>query len=250
MSWKKGTMTYPIHRFRAFCNLTPAEENILETLGDAAIVRRRGETFQREGDVLGGFHLHIRGWISSSIVLRSGNRLVQKVHLPGDILGTPSMVLPRAADTLTAITEAVTAFVPYERFGQLFTSAPRLAALFTVAVQMERLALMDSLAVTGNASAREQLARFLVDLYARLSPIGMVQGDSFHIPLTQEVMGDLLGLTAVHVNRTIRGMEADRLIARESQRIHLLNLPALRDISPLPPRKPQFEPAWLPPALA
>lgn len=243
-------MPYPTHRFRAICNLTPAEEDIFASLSDGEVRRPRGETFQREGDAPGGFHLHIRGWISSSIILRSGNRLIQKVHLPGDILGTPSMVLPHAADTLTAITEAVTAFVPYERFGQLFMRAPRLAALFTVAVQMERLALMDSLAVTGNASAREQLARLLVDLHARLSPIGMVQDNSFHMPLTQEVIGDLLGLTSVHVNRTIRGLEADGLVAREAHRIRLLDLPALRNISPLPPRRPQFEPAWLPAATA
>ncbi len=242
-------MSYPIHRFQAICRLTPAEERHLTTLGDAEIVRRRGETFQREGDAPGGFHLHVRGWISSSILLRSGHRLIQKIHLPGDILGTPSMVLPQAADTLTAMTEAVTAFVPYERFGQLFTQAPRLAALFTIAVQMERLALMDVLAVTGNASAREQLARLLVDLHARLSPIGMVQDDSFHLPLTQEMLGDLLGLTSVHVNRTIRGMEADGLISREGHRVRLLNLPALREISPLPPRRLQFEPAWLPAPL-
>ena len=242
-------MPYPIHRFQAMCRLTPEEERRLLTLGDAEVVRRRGETFQHEGDVLSGFHLHLRGWISSSILLRSGHRLIQKIHLPGDMLGTPSMVLPKAADTLTAITEAVTAFVPYERIGQLFTEAPRLAALFTVAVQMERLTLMDVLAVSGNASAREQLARLLVDLHARLSPIGLVQDDSFHLPLTQEVMGDLLGLTAVHVNRTIRAMEADGLVSREGHRIRLLNLAALRDISPLPPRRPQFEPVWLPAPL-
>lgn len=241
-------MVYPIHRFRALADLTPAEVELLVTLGEPETVRRRGETFQREGDTVGGFHLHIRGWIASSIILRSGNRLIQKVHLPGDMLGTPTMVLARAADTLTAITEAATAFVPYERFGRLFEVAPRLAALFIVAVQMERLALMDMLAITGNASAREQLARLLVDLHTRLTPIGAVQDDAFDLPLTQEVIGDLLGLTGVHVNRTVRSLEEDGLIARTGHRVRLLDLDRLRQLSPLPPRQPGFEPAWLPAA--
>lgn len=241
-------MPYPSHRYRALCDLTPAEENALINLGDAEVVRRRGQTFQREGDVVSGFYLHIRGWISSSIVLRNGDRLIQKVHLPGDMLATPSMVLPHAADTLTAITEAVTAFVPYERIGQLLTDMPRLGALFTTAAQMERLALMDMLAITGNASAKEQLARLLVDLHTRLTPIDMVQDDSFHLPLTQEIIGDLVGLTAVHVNRTIRAMEAEGLISRQGHRFRLLDLPALRQLSPLPPRRPRFEAPWLPAA--
>lgn len=241
-------MAYPIHRYQAFADLTPREIELIGTLGDAEVVRRRGETFQREGDTVSGFHLHIRGWIASWIVLRNGDRLIQKVHLPGDMLGTPSMVLTRAADTLTAITEAVTAFVPYERFGRIFEQAPRLAALFTVAVQMERLALMDMLAITGNASAREQLARLLVDLHTRPTPIGAVEDDAFDLPLTQEVIGDLLGLTGVHVNRTVRGLEEEGLIARTGHLVRLIALDRLRQLSPLPPRQPAFAPAWLPAA--
>ncbi|WP_343527378.1 Crp/Fnr family transcriptional regulator [Sphingomonas sp.] len=217
-------------------------------LGDAEVTRRRGEVFQREGEMASGFHLHIKGWVTSSIVMRSGHRLIQKVHLPGDMLGTPSMVLPEAADTLTAVTEAVTAFVPYERVGTLFETAPRLAAMFTVAAQMERLALIDMLAATGNTSAREQLARLLLDFHARLSPIGAVVEDSFNLPLTQEILGDLLGLTAVHVNRTIRGLETEGLIARQGHRIRLLNPAALQRLAALPVRRPKFEPDWLPAA--
>ena len=155
-------MVYPIHRFRALADLTSAEVELLVTLGEPETVRRRGETFQREGDTVGGFHLHIRGWIASSIILRSGNRLIQKVHLPGDMLGTPTMV--------------------------------------------------------------------------------------FDLPLTQEVIGDLLGLTGVHVNRTVRSLEEDGLIARTGHRVRLLDLDRLRQLSPLPPRQPGFEPAWLPAA--
>lgn len=239
-------MTYPIHRYRAFADLTRAEIDLLGTLGDREVVRRRGETFQREGDMVGGFHLHVKGWVASSITLRNGDRLIQKVHLPGDMLGTPTMVLTRAADSLTALTEAVTSHVPYERFGRLYETAPRLAALFTVAVQMERLSLMDMLAITGNASSREQLARLLIDLHTRLTPLGLVEDNAFDLPLTQEVIGDLLGLTAVHVNRTVRALEDEKMIARSGHRITLLDVDRLRHMSPLPPRQPAFEPAWLP----
>ncbi len=241
-------MRYPLHRYRGFADLTPAEEAALTGLGEAEVVHRKGETFQREGEPTCGFYLHIEGWISSSIVLRSGDRLIQKVHLPGDMLGTPSMVLPRAADTLTAITEAVTAFVPHKRFGRLFVEAPRAAALFTMAIQVERLALMDMLATTSNASARERLARLLIDLHLRLGAIGAVEQDGFFLPLTQEAISDLIGLTPVHVNRTIRHLEDAGLIARRGHRIRLLDLPALRDLAPLKPRHVQFEPDWLPPA--
>jgi len=154
-------LTYSIHRYQALAHLTPREEAALRALAQTETHRRRAETFQREGDKHTGFHLHIKGWIASSITLRSGKRLIQKVHLPGDMLGTPSMALPTAADTLSCITQSVTAFVPYTRFRDLYRSEPRLAALFTMAVQVERITLMDTLAAVGHATARERLCRVL-----------------------------------------------------------------------------------------
>jgi len=181
-------------------------------------------------------------------MLRNGARLIQKVHLPGDMLGMPSMVLTRAADTLTAITEAGIAFVPFQRLSEIYARLPRLATLFFYAAQVERLALMDALVAIGRTSAKEQLARLYLDLHARLSALGAVENDAFDLPLTQEVIADLTGLTAVHVNRKMRELREEGLIAREGGRVRLLDLAALRALAPIGPRLLQFEPAWLPPA--
>ena len=237
---------YPIHRWQAFAKLTRVEEETLANLGEGEVVRRPGETIRVEGDIVSGVYLLIRGWVMSSIVLQNGARLIQKVHLPGDMLGTASMVLPCAADTLTAITEASVAFVPFGRLADVHARFPRLAALFTFAVQVERLALMDALVATGRASAKEQLARLLVDLHTRLTPLGFVRDDAFDLPLTQEIIGDLSGLTAVHVNRKLRELREEGLIAREGQKVRILKLVALRDLSPTIPRLHRFEPPWLP----
>ncbi|EZP53332.1 Crp/Fnr family transcriptional regulator [Sphingomonas sp. RIT328] len=240
---------YPLHRYRALADLTRDEEAALVTLGDAPVTRPPGHMIRPEGAPVSGFYLHIRGWITSSIMLRNGARLIQKVHLPGDMLGTPSMVLPHAADTLTMVTEATVAFVPFTRLGALYTRLPRLAALVTFAAQAERVSLMDTLAVTGRASAREQLARLLLDLHARLLPLGLVVDDGFDLPLTQEAIGDLAGLTAVHVNRKLRDFREEGLIARDGTTIRLLDLPRLRALSPILPRALRFDAAWLPPAI-
>lgn len=97
---------YPIHRWQAFAKLTAAEQEALASLAQTEVTYKAGKTIRSEGDIASGFYLHTRGWVASSVSLPNGARLVQKVHLPGDILGASSMVLPRAADTLTAITEA------------------------------------------------------------------------------------------------------------------------------------------------
>jgi len=83
-------MTYPIHRLSALAEITPRETKILVTLGDHEISRSKGEVFQIEGDAVHGFHLNIVGWVTSSIMLPNGKRLIQKVHLPGDMLTRPT----------------------------------------------------------------------------------------------------------------------------------------------------------------
>jgi CRP/FNR family transcriptional regulator, anaerobic regulatory protein len=244
---RRSSLDYPIHRFTALASLTPREMKLLQSLGEPPVKHRRSETLRQEGQVTNCVYLLLDGWVISSILLPEGSRQITKVHLPGDMLGTPSMVLPAAADTLTALTDCVTARVTYERLGQLFATEPRLTALFIMAVQLERLALMDTLTAMGNAHARQQLAVFLLDLHRRLAALGAVKGDAFDLPLTQELIGDLLGLTNVHINRSLRAMEEDGLIARQGQRIRLADMAALRRLSPLPVRQPQFAPDWLPP---
>ncbi|WP_246616815.1 Crp/Fnr family transcriptional regulator [Sphingomonas yunnanensis] len=137
--------------------------------------------------------------------------------------------------------------MPLERIGAIYARQPRLSALFTIAAQAERLALMDTLAVTGRASAMQQLARLLLDLHARLTPLGLVEDQGFDLPLSQEVIGDLTGLTAVHVNRKLRGSREAGLIGRDGIGVRNLDLDRLQALSPIAPRQRQVQPAWLPP---
>lgn len=210
---------YPIHRWQALANLTAGEQDALLTLAKSERTYSARDTIRSEGDVATGIYVHIDGWIASSVLLRTGGRLIQKIHLPGDMLGTPSMVTTRAADTLTAITDVRVASVSFKTLSALFRRFPRLAALFTFSVQVERLALMDALAVLGRGSAKERLARLLLDFHDRLLPLGAVTDDAFNLPLTQTVIGDLVGLTSVHVNRELRELSERGLIARRGPRI-------------------------------
>lgn len=242
-------MAYPIHRYQALAKLTASEEKTLRSLGDTEQRHRRHDVLQREGQPVSGFYLFNAGWATSSIDLASGKRSIQKLHLPGDMLGTPNMVLATAAYRLTAVTDLVTSFVPYRRFGELFRTSPRLAALFLMATQLERLMLMDTLAMAGNATARERVARLLLDLHTRLTPLGDVVDDSFQLHLTQEMMSDLLGMTHVHTNRMMRNFDREGIIRRWNHMIRLNDLDMLRRIAAMPFRKPSFEPDWLPDPL-
>lgn len=241
-------MTFSLHRFEEFGKLSPTELAAVAALGDAPRRYGRNEIIRSEGDVASDFYLLIDGWASSAVTLPGGGRQIMKFHLPGDALGTPSMSVARASETLTTITPAIISTVPFDRFGDLLREQPRVTALFLLSCQRERVALMDWLASVGRTLSEARLAALFLDLRERLQPLGLVEGDAFHLPLTQEQIGDALGLTSVHVNRMMRELEDQGLIARDRQRLHLRDRPALQRLSALPVRALRTDLDWLPPA--
>jgi CRP/FNR family transcriptional regulator, anaerobic regulatory protein len=238
----------PLHRFQEFGALNPSELRAIIALGDGPIAFRKRTTIRPEGIVPTDFFLLLEGWAKASIILPDGSRQIAKVHLPGDALGTPSMCLTRTVEKLTAITPVLVSEVPFERFGRLFEDHPRLAANFMLSVQRERVALMDQLASLGRTPAEPRVAALLIDLLERLEPIGLAANCSYRLPLTQEQLGDITGLTSVHINRTLRDLRTRGLIAQQGQRMTILDRHKLTELAARPPRTLSYEAPWVPAA--
>jgi len=109
----------PRERLLEFFELTSDELDLLERLrGPAARFARHAE-IRRAGDKVQGVFLLLDGWVLSSAEMPGGQRQVLKVHMPGDMLGSPSMVLLQAMETLTAVTPVTIVPVPLSAFGRL-----------------------------------------------------------------------------------------------------------------------------------
>jgi len=104
---------------------------------------------------------------------------------------------------------------------------------------------MDTLVSVGRLTAMQRLCRLFLDLYDRLAVCGQVSDNVLPMLMTQEEVGDCLGLTAVHVNRTLKKLEKQGLIARQGQDL-ILDPASLRSIGHLPERRYVHDPAWMP----
>ena len=83
----------------------------------------------------------------------------------------------------------------------------------------------------GRQTAYERMAHLLLELHGRLAEIGEARGESFHLPIKQEVLADALGLSLVHVNRTLQQMRRDGLIDMRGAQLTLLNRAVLEAAS-------------------
>ncbi|MGN6058149.1 MAG: Crp/Fnr family transcriptional regulator [Sphingomicrobium sp.] len=233
----------PLHRFNEFVSLTRAEIELIENAVGERVHLRRHQVIRSQGDPVRDVYLLSEGWVGCCVDVAAGTRQMVKVHLPGDMLGTPSLTLTSAAETLIALTRVTVEVIPVAEFSKLFMTAPRIAAAMYLAAQKERVFLMDRLTSVARTSAAQRLAAFLLNVYDRLTVVGLDE-PMFDLPLSQDELADVLGITAVHANRTLFHLAESGFIARRGKSITILDVPGMRSFGAMPQRRFERSRDW------
>ena len=144
------------------------------------------------------------GWMCRSRLLSDGRQQIIMVFLPGDLLGLKTMLFDRQPDSIRCLAHATVQPLGYERALELAKADPDVSLRFMWQLAEDERRLHNWVIALGRGSAIERIATLILDFRGRLMQAGLTKGDQFHLPLTQEQIGDHLGLTLVHVNRTLR----------------------------------------------
>ena len=231
-------------------DLTQAERGALEKLEERQRQVRRGAVLQRENETASELFILRKGVMMSYVLLDDGSRQILRFLFPGDMLGVSSSIYREAPEALAALSDCVVC--PFDRaaLSHIMIRHPRLSALIFVYCQIERVALTDRLAALGRTSAKARIAALLLELRNRLRTTDKQIANVFAPGLTQEEIGDATGLTSVHVNRMLRQLEEDGLIARDAGRVTLLDEVALARVANYVNRHEGLDLSWLPPAAS
>lgn len=228
--------------------LTPDEREALAQLELRERPLRRGAVLLREKDKQQELFVLTRGTMMSYVLLQDGSRQILRFHFPGDLLGVSNLVYRMSPETITALSDCVVAPFERDQLARLCADHPRLACLLLVTNQMERVTLTDRLAAIGRTSAKGRVAAVLLEVHARLRGPAQTEPVSFVLGLTQEEVGDATGLTAVHVNRMMRQLEDEQLIARRNGQVTLLDIRRLASVASFVNRRDGVDLSWLPAA--
>ncbi len=227
-------------------DLTPGERKALEKLEERQRPVRRGAILQRENEACGELYILRKGLMMSYVLLDDGSRQILRFLFPGDMLGVSSVIYREAPETLCALSECVVSPFDRNQLSALIAGHARLSAMILVYCQIERVALTDRLAALGRTSAKARVAALLLELRNRLRATDKSIDSDFALGLTQEEVGDATGLTAVHVNRMLRQLEEEGLIARENGRVTLVDEPSLSRAANYVNRFERLDLSWLP----
>ncbi len=215
------------------CEALPRDQlATVETFKAGDRILDAGADVYREGEPWRELYTVMSGWMYLYKLLPDGRRQITMVALPGDFIGFSADLdghMDHSAHTLTPV--RLCAF-PRANFLNLVRDHPELAIRLTWIIAHNAELGRDHLTSVGRRSARERVAHFLLELFYRVRlRESEAIGSTIELPLTQEHIADALGLTAVHVNRMLRGLREDGLIEVERHKLHVVDPDRLADIA-------------------
>jgi CRP-like cAMP-binding protein len=166
------------------------------------------------------------GWAFTYRLLNDGRRQILNIHLPGNTIGLGALGRDVAAWGVEALTDLT--YIPLLRDLLMARASgkPEVVLKLTLEAARGEILVSERLADVARRSARERVANLLLELYCR-STTSDSELQAVSIPLTQDQIADAVGLTSIHVSRTLRAFKSDgiiRYVGHNLQVVHFNNL--------------------------
>lgn len=201
-----------LQQFAQIADLSHDEKILLMELEKDPRVYEQDTHLNANGRSSNCFFTLRRGWACAERELADGQRQVLDIFLPGQVMGLRELSFQRPITEFLALTEVEACPFPRERLKTVIDQSPRLARLFFLILAREQSMLVERIISIGRRPAANRLAHFILELKIRLNE----PGNRFCLPLSQAVIGDALGLSAVHVSRTLKQLRADGLVVMDN----------------------------------
>ena len=194
-----------------------AVENLpakIQTLGARQDIVRDGEKPEH-------CCLLVEGWAFRYKLLGEGRRQILSFHVTGDMPDLHSLHIATMDHSLATLTEATIAFIPHESLLDVTQRFPGVATILCRETLIDAAIFRQWIAGMGQRDAFGRMAHLFCELYSKLEGMGLAAGHRCTLPFTQAELGDALGLSSVHTNRTLQEMRTQDLIATRARTLSI-----------------------------
>lgn len=227
-----------ITKLRARDDISPEEEAAIRSAVSEIREIPADRTFIRRREELSVCTLLLDGFMCRYKDLREGQRQITELHVAGDFADLHSFTLKHLDHNVMALTKCTVAIVPHERVAAITEKFPHLARVYWFATNLDAAIHREWEVSLGRRTAISRVAHVFCELFVRLGIVGLVEGTSYALNLTQTDLAECLGLTSVHVNRTLKELRESGTVEFRNGRVEILDLEALRSIA-------EFDPTYL-----
>lgn len=235
-----------VRRYASLAPLTPADLALMRAVTETSEFVRPGEEIETEDLPQPRPRLLASGWACRFHLIADGRRMIVGLLLPGDSIGFRQRQHPTALASVAALCPCrfLDATRLWSALAQDDGEHKHLAQAQRTLETIGDPHTLAHIVRLGRLNAVERICHLLLELRDRLQTVGLVWRDSFVLPLTYDSLADTVGLSVVHVNRTLQTLRRRRLIELRQGRVTLLDADAMAaecDYRPLlaPPRSAQ-----------
>ncbi len=211
----------------AFVALSDEDLATLDRLHQRRRIFVAGVDLVHQGQANQSAYILAKGWVCSYKLLPNGSRQIVDFQIPGDFLGLRSILFRTADHNIEPVTKVEASEVIVTDLLDAFASMPRLAAAVLWAASRDEAMVVEHLVGIGRRNALERTAHYLLEFGARLKLVGLGTNEGYSCPLSQFMLADALGLSAVHVNRVLRQLREMGLLTFQKGRVTFDNFEGL-----------------------
>jgi CRP-like cAMP-binding protein len=190
--------------------------------------------------------LMLSGYSIRLKIVAGGARQIVAIHMKGDMVDLQNSMLGTADHSVQMLTKGEVAMIPREAIQQLAMERPRIGMAMWKDTLVDGSIFREWIANVGRRDSITRMAHVLCEFALRLKIAGLGKQDNYELPMTQDQLADVVGLTSVHVNRTLMALEEKLLISRNKRSVIIGDWQKLADAGDFDPtylHLPDGEPA-------
>lgn len=227
-----------IRKMESICQLSDEDREGLRAITGTLVDVRPYDDIVRDGDRPDTVCIVVEGFLCRYKLVNDGKRQIMAFYIPGDTPDTLSLFIERMDHSLCALVPSTILRVPHRKMFELFDRYPSLAHLFWRDTLIDAAVFREWMVGLGRRDAYSRLARMLCEVMTRMRVLGMAEGQTCELPLTQAEIADATGLSNVHVSRTLGELRRDGLLVFSGGSLEILDWEGLK-------RAGEFDPSYL-----
>jgi CRP-like cAMP-binding protein len=217
-----------VHKLQLWAELDSVEQDAILALPHRTETVEPGAYIVREGEKPEHSCLLLSGFAFRQKMTGDGGRSISALHLKGDIVDLQNSLLRTADHSVQALSIAEIARIPREAIIELAFRLPKVGLAMWYDTLVDASIFREWIANNARRKAEARIAHIICEFGVRLEALGLGERCSYQFPMTQEQLADATGLTTVHVNRSLKSLEARGLLTRTTRYVAVGDWPSLQ----------------------
>ncbi len=238
-----------LHKLEMWHPLNDAEREAIRELPHVVREIDAHQYLIWDGDKPQNTCLILSGFAIRHKLAGNGNRQIMSIHMKGDLIDLQNSLLGVADHNVQMLTDGTLALIPVEAVLEIAFRLPAVGMGMWYETLVEGSIFREWILNVGRRDAFTAVAHLLCEFALRMQVAEIGKATSYELPFTQEQLADAVGLTSVHVNRTLMKLETEGYIRRSKRTITIDDWPRLAKVADFEPRYLHIDRAALPPTI-